>query len=92
MFIGLLKFASGPQFYMYWVICHSTGKNFVYKALPGGLSENCCSLLFLMSTLHQLRFEASHSVSSEDAEAVPVFHWPLVESDVVGVHRMLFKE
>ena len=67
------------------MICHSTGKNVVYKALPAGLSENC-SLVFLMSTLLRLPFGVSHSVSSEDAEAVPVFHWLSVASAGLGVH------
>lgn len=77
--------------YQFKMICHSTGENFVYKALPGGLSENC-SLMFIMSALHRLPFGVSHCVSSEDDEAIPVFHWLLVRSAVLGVHQMQFKE
>lgn len=53
------------------MICHSTGKNFVCKTLPGGLSENS-SLIFPMSTFCGLPFGVSHSVFNEDAEAIPV--------------------
>lgn len=62
----------------------------VQRTLPGGLSENC-SLVLLASTLHWLSFGVSHSVYSEDAEAIPMFHLLLVVC-CPGVHRLLLKE
>lgn len=52
----------------------------------------CLRTVLWCFTLRRLPFGVSHCASSEEAEAVPVFHWLLVRSAVLGVYRMLFKE